>query len=493
MAKEKTVDLALSKRLLVLGDVMLDRYTETQVRRISPEAPVPVANVLRRWNAPGGAANVARNLSRLGLAVTLVGARANDRAGQELSALLDQESIIAPPALFTDRPTTCKSRILARGQQLLRLDEESCEPLAEDLLNKLWQNTEHALPWAQAVILSDYGKGVLNECAGKPSLARQTIARCQEQKIPVLVDPKGSDWSRFACADCLTPNTQELVCVLKRADDDFALLAREAMQLMQALTLKRLLVTRGAKGMAMLEAGGQVTELPTKAREVCDVSGAGDTVIAVLAAAVADGCDWIKAAKIANLAAGIVVAKVGTSPVDRDELLSALASDNNSFSIAVNALSAKIMSQGRLLEKLAEWRRHHDRIVFTNGCFDLIHPGHIKLVQEAAHLGDRLVVAINSDASVKRLKGPDRPIQAENARALVMAGMNGVDAVVLFDDDTPLELITKIQPDVLVKGSDYRLDTVIGADIVQKSGGEVHLVQIIDGFSTSNIVSSFTQ
>ncbi|MCR5814280.1 MAG: D-glycero-beta-D-manno-heptose 1-phosphate adenylyltransferase [Desulfovibrio sp.] len=472
---------------------MLDRYTETQVQRISPEAPVPVANVQRRWNAPGGAANVARNLSRLGLAVTLVGARANDQSGQELACLLDQESIMAPPCLCTDRPTTCKSRILARGQQLLRLDEESCQPFSSELVKKLWQNTEHALPWAQAVILSDYGKGVFAESPKQPSLAREIIAHCRQKSIPVLVDPKGSDWSRFSYADCLTPNTRELACVLKTDNGDFEHLVQEALNLMQSLNLSRLLVTRGAKGMAMLERNGQVTELPTKAHEVCDVSGAGDTVIAVLAAAVAEGYDWIEAAKIANVAAGIVVAKVGTSPVDRDELLSALASDNNSFSMTVNALSSKIMSQGRLLEKIAEWRRHHDRIVFTNGCFDLIHPGHIKLVQEAAHLGDRLVVAINSDASVKRLKGPDRPIQPENARVLVMAGLTGVDAVILFDDDTPLELITKILPDVLVKGSDYRLDTVVGADIVQKSGGEVHLVQIIDGFSTSRIVSAFAQ
>lgn len=486
------MDLQLSKRLLVLGDVMLDRYTETRVQRISPEAPVPVANVLRRWNAPGGAANVARNLARLGLAVTLVGARANDQAGQDLSALLDCESIIAPPALCQDRPTTCKSRILARGQQLLRLDEESCEPFAPELVQKLWQNTLHALPWAEAVILSDYGKGLFAD-KKEFSLARETIACCRKQKIPVLVDPRGNDWSQFAGADCLTPNTRELACVLNTQEGDFSILARQAISLMQAKKLARILVTRGAKGMAMLEASGEVTELPTQAREVCDVSGAGDTVIAVLAAAVAEGLDWIEAAKIANLAAGIVVAKVGTSPVDRDELLSALASDNNSFSIAVNALSSKIMSQGRLLEKIAEWRRHHDRIVFTNGCFDLIHPGHIKLIQEAAHLGDRLIIGLNSDASVKRLKGPDRPIQPENARALVLAGMDGVDAVVLFDEDTPLELISKTVPDILVKGSDYRLETVVGADIVQKSGGEVHLVQVIDGFSTSRIVSSLNK
>ena len=493
LVNEGVMDFSLSKRIVVIGDIMLDRYTDSDVRRISPEAPVPVASVLRRWAAPGGAANVARNLAGLGCSVTLLGARAQDRDGQTLQSLLDAQSIMAPAVLFSDRPTTCKSRILAHGQQLLRLDEESTKPFSPDIAEKIWQNTLRSLPLAEGVVLSDYGKGLFASRFKDRSIARETISFCRDHSIVVVVDPRGTDWSCYEGADCVTPNSRELAAVLGCDPSDFYALARESHSLMQALHLPIILLTRGASGMALLEDTGLVSEIPTKAHEVSDVSGAGDTVIAVLAACVAEKRDWLAAARVANHAAGIVVSKVGTSPVARDELLSALASDSTTMGLALTILTSKILSRERLQEKVEEWRRHQDRIVFTNGCFDLIHPGHVKLLQEAAHLGDRLIVALNSDASVKRLKGPDRPIQNESARSLVMAGLEGVDAVVLFEEDTPLELITRICPDVLVKGGDYRGERIVGADFVKAHGGEVHLVDLVDGFSTSNIVTSKTR
>ncbi|MBR4742167.1 MAG: D-glycero-beta-D-manno-heptose 1-phosphate adenylyltransferase [Desulfovibrio sp.] len=486
------MDIALDRRIVVIGDSMLDQYTDTSVTRISPEAPVPVANILRRWNASGGAANVAQNLASLGCSVTLVSARAVDHAGQELQNLLDAESIIAPSLLFFDRPTTCKMRILSGGQQLLRLDEEVVKPFEATLVEKIWIQIEHAINWAEGVILSDYGKGFFLANPQCACLAKRSIELCKKQKKPVCVDPTGSDWSLYAHCSCVTPNTKELARVLGCEADDFEGLVSGAKTLMQKLNIERILLTRGAKGMALLDAQGGCAQISTEAKEVADVSGAGDTVIAVLTACVAEELDWLSAARIANTAAGIVVGKVGTSPVQRLELLSTLASGKNSPSPALNALRSKLMTHDYLLAKVSEWRKHHDRIVFTNGCFDLLHPGHVKLIQEAARLGDRLIVALNSDESVSRLKGAHRPIQSEDARALVMAGMANVDSVIIFTEDTPLRLIQEIKPDVLVKGGDYNVDTVVGADVVLAAGGIVHIANLVEGFSTSGIVSAIS-
>ncbi|MCR4666548.1 MAG: D-glycero-beta-D-manno-heptose 1-phosphate adenylyltransferase [Desulfovibrio sp.] len=467
---------------------MLDRYTETDVRRISPEAPVPIASVLRRWAAPGGAANVARNISGLGAPVTLLGARAKDNDGQTLQDLLDAQSIMAPATIFSDRPTTCKSRILAHGQQLLRLDEEDAKPFSAEVVDRLWHSIERALPWAECVILSDYGKGLFASRCGNDLLTHKIIQYCKAHNQPVLIDPRGTDWSPYSGADCLTPNTRELANVLRLDTQDFREICKATFSLMKALHIPRILLTRGAKGMALLEGNGSILEIPTKAHEVSDVSGAGDTVIAILALCVTEQNNWKNAAKVANIGAGIVVSKVGTSPIGRDELLRALASDSTAMAPSLNLLTSKIVSQTRLRELVDEWRRNHERIVFTNGCFDLIHPGHVQLLQEAASLGDRLIVALNSDSSVQRLKGPNRPIQNENARALVMAGLDGVDSVIVFEEDTPLNIIKLVCPDILVKGGDYKGIEIVGADFVEKNGGKVHLVEIAEGFSTTNIV-----
>ncbi|MBQ7585549.1 MAG: D-glycero-beta-D-manno-heptose 1-phosphate adenylyltransferase [Desulfovibrionaceae bacterium] len=468
---------------------MLDKYVDTDVQRISPEAPVPVAKIERRWSALGGAANVARNLASIGAAVTLCGVRANDAPGQELHSLLEQEAIISPAILVKDRPTTCKTRVLSHGQQLLRLDEESSTTLQDEALEKLSTHCDRALAWAEGVILSDYGKGVFSG-QNHLNLAAKAINYCNAKKIPLCIDPTGTDWSIYEGAICLTPNTKELAKVLGLDPSDYAGLCHEALKLMQALNFERILLTRGPKGMTLLELNGEVQEIVTEAKEVCDVSGAGDTVIAVLLASVAQGKDWLTAAKIANTAAGIVVGKVGTSTVSLEELLLALSSGSKGLTPALIALRSKLVNLKQLLDKISEWRKHHDRIVFTNGCFDLLHPGHVKLLQEAASLGDKLIVAINSDASVRRLKGPDRPIQSEDARALVMAGMHGVDSVIIFEEDTPLELIKAILPDVLVKGGDYQIEEVVGASEVKAHGGSVHIANLVDGFSTSSIVAA---
>ncbi|MBQ9537285.1 MAG: D-glycero-beta-D-manno-heptose-7-phosphate kinase [Desulfovibrionaceae bacterium] len=485
------MDLSFDNNILVIGDIMLDKYIDTDVHRISPEAPVPVANIQRRWSALGGAANVARNLASIGCSVTLCGVRADDAPGKELQQLLEQEKILAPAILVDDRPTTCKCRILSNGQQLLRLDEEAKAPLEKEVFFNLARQCAKSLDWADGVILSDYGKGVFS--GHNDLLAAQAITFCQAHQIPLCVDPTGNDWKAYNGAMCLTPNTKELACVLGVEPSDYAALCRQGQQLMTALNFGMILLTRGAQGMTLLESDGTVTEIATEAREVCDVSGAGDTVIAVFLASVVAELDFIEAARIANAAAGIVVGKVGTSTVRAQELQEILGQKRDGVSPSLLALRSKLVTKAQLAAKVSEWRNHHDRIVFTNGCFDLLHPGHVKLLQEAVRQGDRLIVAINSDASVKRLKGTERPIQSEDARALVMAGMQGVDCVIIFEEDTPLELIKLVQPDVLVKGGDYALKDVVGAKYVQANGGSVHLVPLEAGCSTSGIVTSLSK
>ncbi|MBQ9537365.1 MAG: D-glycero-beta-D-manno-heptose 1-phosphate adenylyltransferase [Desulfovibrionaceae bacterium] len=466
---------------------MLDRYIDTRVERISPEAPVPVAKAVKRWSALGGAANVARNLASIGVKVTLIGARACDDAGQEIEQLLKEEKINAPGIFFDDRPTTTKCRVLSNGQQLLRLDEEECWPLSQNVRQKLFDAALMAIDAAKVVILSDYGKGVFVYDGDELDdlLTIKIIKYCQSRQIPVLVDPIARDWKRYTGATCLTPNTKELTSAIQMSATDRAFFEMINSQ-MQDYNFENILWTRGAQGMMLLR-GGRAHEIKAEAREVSDVSGAGDTVIAVLAAALAAGFDWVKAAELANTAAGIVVGKLGTSTVTLRELTGKMWFEDSS---ALRHLKLKLVDRQSLLEIVSEWRKKHYRIVFTNGCFDLLHPGHIKLLQEAATLGDKLIVAINSDLSVKRLKGPDRPIQPQDARVLVMAGLEGVDAVTVFDEDTPLKLIEAVCPDVLVKGGDYTVQDVVGSDFVLGHGGQVHIVDLAKGFSTTGLVSA---
>lgn len=464
--------------ILVLGDVMLDEYIAVNVNRISPEAPVPVAVMRDRWYVAGGAANVARNLAGLGCGVTLAGRYGRDAAGTVLAGLLSEDGIENRLHAAAD-PTIQKTRVIAQGQQMLRLDQEKPTSLTAkhyaELRSALWE----VVPRCHAVILSDYAKGVLGRMADGTCLAQEAISLSLKQGIPVCVDPKGNDWGRYAGASCVTPNASEFAAMVGESLSGRMEMEARAADLCARHQIKRLLVTRGGKGMALLEADAPPLYIKAKAREVIDVSGAGDTVIAVLAACRALGLPWADAAQWANRAAGVVVSKSGTSPVTKEEFDGLTAPGKG---------SPKIISRERLLGLVAAWRRGGASIVFTNGCFDLLHKGHVRLINEAAAQGDRLIVGLNTDDSVRRLKGPNRPVQDEQSRALLVAALENVDAVILFDDNTPLELIRAIAPDVLVKGGDYTPQTVVGADVVIAGGGQVYLVELAEGFSTTQLV-----
>ncbi|MBD5417747.1 MAG: D-glycero-beta-D-manno-heptose 1-phosphate adenylyltransferase [Desulfovibrio sp.] len=468
--------------ILVAGDVMLDRYLAGDVARISPEAPVPVVRLEKRWSVPGGAGNVARNLSRLGVAARLVGLVGDDAEGRTLRAAVTAEGIEDALTVSHDRATTSKTRILGHGQQLLRLDEERVAPLGPGELEPLKSAVARLLPGCGAIIISDYGKGVFLRREDGGSLCADIMAQAKVAGIPVLVDPKGKDWSSYAGAACVTPNTAEFleVCGLPAGARPDAAKRRELAEgLCRQYGFARLLLTRGPRGMILYAPGEEPVRIRAAVREVADVSGAGDTVIAALAACVAGGLGWAESAAVANAAAGVAVGKAGTAPVALAELNEALRQGMD---------NPKLFALPALRHKLEEWRRRGERIVFTNGCFDLLHPGHISLLRQAAALGDRLVVGLNADASVRRLKGPERPIQNETSRALLLAALQAVDAVVLFGEDTPERLIHEVAPDVLVKGSDYRVENVVGADFVLGRGGEVHLVDLVDGCSTTGLV-----
>lgn len=460
--------------ILVVGDVMLDEYVAVSVSRISPEAPVPVGLIRDRRHVAGGAANVARNLARLGCRVTLAGLCGRDAAGTSLASLLSGEGIENRLHAAAGSLTIQKTRVIAQGRQMLRLDQENPAPPTVEQYAKLRATLHDVMPRCHAVILSDYAKGVFGRMPDGACLAQEAIFLGIGKNIPICVDPKGDDWERYAGASCVTPNASEFAAMAGCAD-----METSAASLCGAYRLERLLVTRGGKGMALFEKGEPPLYIKAKAKEVIDVSGAGDTVIAVLTACRALGLAWAEAAEWANRAAGVVVSKAGTSPVTKEEF-DALLTPGRS--------SPKIVPLDRLLDMVAGWRRGGDSIVFTNGCFDLLHKGHVRLVNEAAAQGDRLIVGLNADASVRRIKGTGRPVQDEQSRALLVAALEHVDAVILFDDDTPLELIRAIMPDVLVKGSDYTPQTVVGADVVTEAGGRVYLVELAEGVSTTRLV-----
>lgn len=466
--------------ILVLGDAMLDEYIATSVSRISPEAPVPVAVIRERWHVAGGAANVARNLARLGCRVTLAGLCGQDAAGAALADLLAGEGIHNRLHAAAGGMTVQKTRIIAQGQQMLRLDQEIPAPPTAEHYAALSAELHDILPQCQAVILSDYAKGVLRRGPDGACLAQEAIDLAVRRGIPLCVDPKGDDWQRYAGAACVTPNEPEFMAAAGSACPERAEMERRAAALRAKYRFERLLVTRGGKGMALFEHHAPPLYIKAKAREVIDVSGAGDTVIAVLAACRARGFSWAEAADFANMAAGVVVSKAGTSPITRGEFDMLLAPGRS---------SPKIIRREQLPDMLAAWRRAGDSIVFTNGCFDLLHKGHVRLVREAAAQGDRLVVAVNADSSARRLKGPGRPVQDGQSRALLVAALEGVDAVILFEEDTPLSLIRLIMPDVLVKGGNYAPQTVVGAGVVVGGGGRVHLVELVEGVSTTELVT----
>ena len=461
--------------VLCVGDVMLDRFVVGRVERISPEAPIPVFNIERATDMLGGAGNVVRNLAALGAQVRFVGAIGDDDAGRRIETLLSElAGAKACLCRIAGRKSGIKTRFLASGQQMLRADEETVAPLLAGDADAIVSAARDFLAEVAVVVLSDYGKGVLSEAVVAPLVAAARAAG----KI-VIVDPKHRDFTRYRGATILTPNRNELAEATGRptsSDDEVASAAR---QVIEQAGIDTVVATRSQDGLSVIYRAGETAHLQAEAREVFDVSGAGDTVVAMLAAALAGGARITDAAQLANVAAGIVVAKVGTAVAYPEDIVAAL--HHQDFLDA----EAKILALSPALDRIAQWRRQGHRVGFTNGCFDLLHPGHLSLIRQAKAACDRLVVGVNSDASVGRLKGPDRPMQAEAARAAVLASLAAIDLVIVFEDDTPSRLIEAIRPEVLVKGADYSVAQVVGADFVQAYGGRVVLADLKDGFSTT--------
>jgi D-beta-D-heptose 7-phosphate kinase / D-beta-D-heptose 1-phosphate adenosyltransferase len=457
-------------RVLVAGDVMLDRYLFGGTSRISPEAPVPVVHVRSSDDRAGGAANVAVNLAALGVTTTILGVVGRDEEARRLQEVLEARGITCLFSRSDHRPTITKTRVHSRGQQLIRLDRE--EPQGEPAGPSLTASLTAALKDVDAVVLSDYGKGALGDVASM-------IEACRLAGVPVMVDPKGTDFSRYRGSSVITPNQSEFEAVAGSAasDDDMVVRARK---MLGDLELEALLVTRSEKGMLMVKAGEEPFFLSTQAREVYDVTGAGDTVIATFAAAYASGSDFRSAVGLANLAAGLVVRKIGVASVTPSELSIALHQHGQG--------GPGMVSEEELLSLLAECRERGEKIVMTNGCFDVLHAGHVAYLEEAKSLGDRLVVAVNDDDSVRRLKGEGRPFNILADRMAVLAGLASVEWVVPFAEDTPARLIASVLPDVLVKGGDYRPEQIAGAADVISNGGEVRVLSFSEGHSSSRII-----
>jgi len=469
------LDACRGREVWVVGDLMLDEYVHGTVERVSPEAPVPVVRAGDLQFRLGGAANVARQVGVLGARVTLGGVVGNDDAGRRLVSECAAAGIDVRAVLPLDgRRTTRKLRVLGRGQQLIRLDWEDSGACDDAVTERLQRSLEGgARP--DVIILSDYAKGVLTDGAIGRLATVGRAAGCR-----VVVDPKRVDLSAYRGASILTPNLAELgLAVGRRLDpDDLGAVASAARPIVYSAGLESMVVTLSDRGMLIVDASGGVHHVPAVRRAVSDVTGAGDTAVAVLAAALAAGATLHQATSIANVAAGLAVAEVGTVAVEPDRIRLALA----------DADGSKVLSRAELATRVAGWRVMGKKIVFTNGCFDLLHAGHLSLLHQAAALGDVLVLAINSDASVQRLKGPNRPIVGAAERAALLAALSCVDAVTIFDEDTPLETLRLVRPHVLVKGQDYGIDKVVGRELVEADGGRVALVPLLSERSTTALV-----
>ena len=466
-----------NKRLLVIGDVMLDKYIWGEVRRISPEAPVPVVLEGHQSQQPGGAANVAMNLAHLGAQTRVIGFAGGDQSEGQLTECLRSNGIASQLVTSPGFPTITKLRIIGGRQQMLRLDSERIGARPADDYQRLIDCILEHIPTSDAVVLSDYSKGVLS-----PEVCQAAIQAARQRDIPVLVDPKSTDFSRYGGATTICPNLGELSAATGIDTREMNALLDAAEEMVTRFKLEFLTATLSEKGIVLIRPRNRYLA-PAVGRQVFDVSGAGDTVIAVLALCLASGLRPETSVQLANLAAGIVVGKVGTVPVERHELLAALSPQ-----LALHA-EDKVVTRGELLTRVAQWRANQEHVVFTNGCFDLLHIGHITLLEQSRRFGDKLVVAINSDASVSSLKGPNRPIVGERDRARVLAALASVDAVVVFDEPTPLELIVAARPDVIVKGGDYEVGTVVGAREVLSWGGQVKIVPTVPGFSTTGLIA----
>jgi len=459
----------------VAGDIMLDEYVIGNVRRISPEAPVPVVHVRERLSRRGGATNGARQIAALGARVSLCGVVGTDAAGDAVLAACTENHIDARAVdRISGSHTTHKIRVLGQGQQLVRLDWEETRPCPLEIAERLVARLAGGDP-PDVVVLSDYGKGFL-----EADTIRLLLEAVRPHGVPVMVDPKKRDVAAYRGATIVKPNLRELEAATGRtlASEDDRAIAAAAREIAAAADLDAVVVTLGARGMLAVPSDREHTAIRGRSRSVYDVTGAGDTAIAVLALAVAAGADLEDAARIANTAAGIAVGEVGATAVPAAELLAELAPKH----------TVKVMTRNGLAAQVEAWRLQGKRVVFTNGCFDLLHIGHLKLLREAAQLGDVLVLAINSDESVRRLKGSGRPLMPQAERAAILAALDCVDAVTIFGEDTPLETLQQVRPDILVKGQDYRLDEVVGRELVEAAGGRVELVPLQPDRSTTELI-----
>lgn len=472
------VDRFAEAHVLCIGDVMLDKFIYGNAVRISPEAPIPVLALERETTMLGGAGNVVRNIISLGGSATFISVVGNDDTGNTILALTAKEPRLYP-YLLTDntRISTQKTRYIAGSQQLMRADRESTEELSEKLVEQIAQIVEQEIERHQVVVLSDYGKGVLTE-----QLVRQVLEIAREADVPVIVDPKSNDFSRYADAYLVSPNQKELAAAFGVELHEESDILDAARILMRANDIKNILVTRGAKGMLLTKPAGEPYRVKARAREIYDVSGAGDTSLATLAVALGSGSSLEDAVYLSNTAGGIVVGKMGTAAVYRTDLKTELYTQD------VFSGTRKIYPQDIAAEQVETWQREGCKVGFTNGCFDIVHAGHLALINDAKKECDKLILAINSDESVKRLKGESRPVNTEMDRALLLAELGAVDMVVIFREDTPEELLKKLRPDVLMKGADYTKEQIVGGAFVESYGGKVVSLALKDGYSTTNTI-----
>jgi D-beta-D-heptose 7-phosphate kinase/D-beta-D-heptose 1-phosphate adenosyltransferase len=466
--------------VLTIGDIMLDRFAYCGLERISPEAPVPVLRLQRTETMLGGAGNVVRNIAALGGTAVLVGLIGEDVAGEAVrAALRATPRVVDAHVASAARSTICKTRYIAAHQQIMRVDEEELHPLGAGEEAALITAIGGALAGADAVVLSDYDKAVLG-----PKVTRFAIGRARARGIPVFVDPKTKPFRHYRGATCITPNLAELALASRLPVGSEAEVVAAATRVLRDAKTEAILAKRSDKGMLLVEATGAVHVEAARAREVFDVTGAGDTAIAVLALAAAAGHSLPAAMRLANTAAGIVVSKLGTATVELDELMLETSRDARRSA----ALHAKYYSLGEIEPLVRQWKGRGLSVGFTNGCFDIVHPGHVAMLAAARGECDRLVVALNGDDSARRLKGPSRPVNALGDRCAVIAALESVDAVISFDDDTPLALIRRLKPDVLMKGADYTVATTVGAEDVIAAGGRVALIDLVEGHSTSKVI-----
>ncbi len=464
---------AFSKaRVLVVGDVMLDRYWYGPTQRISPEAPVPVVKINQDEDRPGGAANVALNIASIGGKVSLVGVTGNDEASQSLQTRLAAMDIQCHFAKDANVPTITKLRVMSRNQQLIRLDfEQSLSSVDKSALNK---EVETLIADHDVLLLSDYNKGTLTD-------VEALIALAKKHNVAIVVDPKGTDFSKYHGATMLTPNMAEFEAIVGACVDENDIVSK-GQTLLEELALDAMLVTRSEQGMTLLRKDHEEFHLPTQAKEVYDVTGAGDTVIATLALAIAAHADLPQASALANIAAGIVVGKLGTATVSEAELMTAVSTGQES--------GFGVVSEDQLKIAVELAKARGEKIVMTNGCFDILHAGHVSYLTNAAKIGQRLIVAVNDDNSVKRLKGEGRPVNSVDRRMAVLSGLAAVDWVVPFSEDTPQRLIANILPDVLVKGGDYKVEDIAGGKEVIAAGGQVKVLNFEQGISTTEIINT---